>query len=442
MIELIGGHGYGYTDNMRDADAVIVNTCCFIDDAKKESIEVILRAAEYRESGTKVIVTGCMGKRYRDELQKEIPEIDAVFGVEDFENVLAYVDRIFSPCTGKDGKPVRKALRKKVSAGQTLPEKGLMVAGPEKVQTSLPYAYVKIAEGCSRGCSFCVIPSIRGRFRSVPSEDVMRRVRLHLEKGVKEIILVAQDITEYGGDLGNGHTLARLIRDIAALDGDFWLRLLYLHPKGITTELLSAIASNEKICRYVDVPVQHSEDRVLKAMKRGHTKEFLVKKLDQIRKAIPDVVLRTSLIVGFPGETEKEFGNLVEFVRMEEFDRLGVFRYSLQEETRAAKLTPKVPERVKGERMEEIMKVQSEISLRRNRSVVGKAFRALVDEVDDTTGIARLYSHAPEIDGVVILPDCRPDRTGSFADVVITGAYDYDLSGKFASAAEGQPVSS
>jgi ribosomal protein S12 methylthiotransferase len=270
----------------------------------------------------------------------------------------------------------------------------------------------------------------------------MRRVRLHLEKGVKEIILVAQDITEYGGDLGNGHTLAGLIRDIAALEGDFWLRLLYLHPKGITTELLSSIASNEKICRYVDVPVQHSEDRVLKAMKRGHTKEFLVKKLDQIRKAIPDVVLRTSLIVGFPGETEKEFGNLVEFVRMEEFDRLGVFRYSPQEETRAAKLIPKVPEKVKGERMEEIMKVQSGISLKKNRSVVGKSFRALVDEVDDTTGIARLYSHAPEIDGVVILPDCRPDRTGSFADVVITGAYDYDLSGKFASAAEGQPVSS
>jgi ribosomal protein S12 methylthiotransferase len=403
LVEQISGAGFGLTEDPETADAFIVNTCCFVDDAKRESIDVILQVAKQRKNGSKLIVMGCMGQRYRDDLMREMPEIDAVFGVEDFGKILEYVRSELEPVMGER---------------------------EDSIDTETSYGYVKIADGCNRTCSFCVIPSIRGRFRSDRQELIINRAKKLLERSAREIILIAQDITGYGKDLKEDIELSSLIGKIADIDGDFWIRLLYLYPAGVTDELIDVIAGNDKVCSYFDIPVQHSENDILRSMRRGHTKDDINRIIDKIRSKVPDAVLRTALIVGFPGETDEHFEGLKRFVIETEFERLGVFKYSPQEDTPAYALEGQVPEEIKDERYDEIMRVQSEISLKKNKELVGKQFRALIDDIDGDTGIGRLYSHAPEIDGVVLIKDCPLKIKGEFSNVRITDAYDYDLVGE------------
>jgi len=397
--------GFGLTDSVEDADACIVNTCCFIDDAKMESIETVLHVAARRKKGARLIIMGCMGQRYRQELEREIPECDAVFGVDDFESVTAYLGKALGP--GGDG-------------------------SPNPPSAPGPYAYLKIADGCDRSCSFCVIPGIRGRFRSLDPDSLVERARRYIAAGAREIVLVAQDITGYGRDLRERVSLAELLRRMAAIEGDFWIRLLYLYPAGITDELLTTIAGEEKVCSYIDVPVQHIDDSMLDAMKRGYRGRDVRRLVSRIREMVPGAVIRTTLIVGFPGESEDMFSALRDFVAEAEFDRLGAFKYSPQEGTPAHDYGGQVPEDVKERRFHELMVMQAEISGRKNSELVGRSFRALVDEVHGDAGMARLYGHAPEIDGNVIIQACPEDRAGSFVEVRITGAGEYDLTGVLA----------
>jgi ribosomal protein S12 methylthiotransferase len=414
-------------DDPLDADVVLVNTCGFIRDAAEESISEILRLAKLREDGPqfRLVVFGCLAGRHRDELLKEIPEIDAIFGVGEDEKILEY-------CLAQ------KALKRGSSEGKKEGEPEMPGVGPS-------YAYLKIADGCDKKCSFCVIPAIRGRFRSVPQETVISEAAAFVRSGVKELILVAQDICNYQGHQ-DGYGLVALLRDLAAIEGDFRIRLLYLYPTGITDELLEFMAGEEKICKYLDIPLQHSEDRVLKLMARRGVRKEYVKLIRKIRRTIPGVALRTTFIVGFPSETEEEFMGLADFIEETRFDRLGVFAYSREEGSPAAGLKGQIPEKVKQRRLDNIMKRQAMISLEKNEELVGRRFRALVDEIDDRVIICRLESQSPEIDGVVIIerPNERAEAlkgqkgpapsAGDFIEVEIVGAYDYDLKGRLVGA--------
>ena len=396
---------------IEDADVLLVNTCGFIRDAKEESIEEILRLAKMKKGqGKKLVVFGCLAKRYYDELVKEIPEIDAIFGVGEDARILEY-------CKGQGQNDF---------TGPWTPDPGEppTVGGPYA-----SYAYLKIADGCNKNCTFCVIPSIRGKFRSVPREDILKEAETYVKQGVRELILVAQDITNYGRE-SREYNLVSLLKDMASIKGDFSIRLLYLYPTEITEGLLRLIASEEKILNYLDIPLQHSEDRMLRLMgRRGSRKEY-IKLIRTIRKTIPGVALRTTFIVGFPGETEEDFNGLADFLEEIRFDRLGVFKYSREEGTPADKLKGQVPEKVKERRLDEIMRRQAAISLEKNLELVGWRFPAVIDEIDGDTAIARLYSHAPEIDGVVILEQAGPALVGDIVTVEIVEAYDYDVKGK------------
>lgn len=397
--------GFEIADDERGADILLINTCGFIKDAKEESVEEILRISELKKGSKKLVVFGCLAKRYNAELRSEIPEIDALFGVGEDAQIIEY-------CKENTG-------NKKVSDA-----KKAGIAHPA------PYAYLKIADGCDKKCTFCAIPSIRGRFRSVSPEAVVQEAKEYIENGVKELILVAQDITNFGKELKN-YDLVSLLKDLISIKGDFFIRLLYLYPTEITDELLELIASSDKIQNYLDIPLQHSGDKMLRLMGRRGTRKDYLKLIRKIRKTIPGVALRTTFIVGFPGETEDDFNGLVDFIEEIRFDRLGVFKYSKEDGTPAAKLSPNVPEKIKDRRLDEIMTRQAVISLEKNRELIGRTYRAIVDEVDGETAIARLYSHTPEIDGVVIIE--KPERQlkpASIVDIEITEAYDYDLKGR------------
>ena len=371
--------GFSIADEAGESDVLLVNTCGFIKDAKEESIDEILKLAQLKEGGRKLLVFGCLAARYRDELMKEIPEIDGIWGVGEERRIIEY-------CKGVSGYR---------SVGVT--EKRHSVT---PIQSS--YAYLKIAEGCNKKCTFCVIPSIRGGFRSIPSETILGEAEEYVRGGTKELILVAQDITSYGKETG-GYNLVSLLKDMASISGDFHVRLLYLYPTAVDEELIGYMAAEDKICKYLDVPLQHSEDRMLRLMgRRGSRKEY-IRLLRTIRRAIPQIALRTTFIVGFPSETEEDFNGLVDFIEEVRFDRLGVFKFSKEEGTPSAKLKGQVPEKVKERRLDELMRRQAGISLEKNRELVGRRYDALVDEVEDNLVIARLYSHAPEIDGVVII---------------------------------------
>lgn len=403
LLKKIREKGVGYASLPEDADVILVNTCGFIEAAKRESVDEILKLARVKRKGRKLVVFGCLAQRYRDELINEIPEIDALWGVGRDDEIAEY-------CylnAGADDTAVHE--------GQP----------PDR-----PYEYLKIAEGCDRGCSYCVIPKIRGDFRSRDPKEVLRDAEAFIRRGAKEIILIAQDITSYGKEI-NGYSLNRLVREIAALKGDFWIRLLYLYPTSITDELLHTIAEEEKVCAYIDMPLQHSENSVLKRMGRGGGRELYRRIIRKIRDTIPGVTLRTTLIVGFPGETEEEFQEMLDFVKEQSFDRLGVFTYSREEGTPAYSLKNTVPKKVKELRYGKIMETQSRISLEKNKALVGLVATALVDEVADGVATARLCSQAPEIDGVVFIRESSV-RPNSFVRVRITKAYDYDLEGVIA----------
>lgn len=420
LAERFASEGFICVNDADEADILLVNTCGFIRNAKEESIEEVLRLSKIKEDATtskRLVVFGCFAKRYKDEIASEIPEIDAVFGVGEDIEIIEYCKNI---------------------AGQKKISPRYPIAPP--IQNN-SYAYLKIAEGCDKKCTFCVIPSIRGGFRSIKPETILKDAEQQLNNGVRELILVAQDITNYGKEL-KGYNLVSLLRDVASINRDFRIRLLYLYPTEISKELLQYMATEDKIQKYIDMPLQHSEDKMLRLMGRRGTRKDYVKLIRNIRRIIPDIALRTTFIVGFPGETEEDFQGLLDFVEEISFDRVGVFKYSNEEGTPASKIKGHLPDSIKNRRANELMKIQAFISLEKNREMIGKRFEAIVDEIDANAVIARLYSHAPEIDGAVIIQDIDDRRQtenkrgqtsikiGDIVNIEIVDAYDYDLKGR------------
>ncbi len=401
LLKKLAARGLSYTDDRDQADLLLVNTCGFIDAAKKESIEEILNLAAGKEPGNrKLVVFGCLAKRFGDELKREIPEIDMLYGVGDDDKIVDYCASFLT---------VSDTTETEIRLSDTA------------------YAYLKIAEGCDRGCSYCVIPDIRGSFRSRMPEEILKEAEAMIRAGRRELIIIAQDITAYGKDL-DGYGLSRLIRDIASISGDFWIRLLYLYPTAITDELLETIRTEEKVCKYLDIPLQHTEETILRLMKRGGNRDYYEKLIQKIREIVPDVALRSTLITGFPQESEEDFAAMLDFVQRVKLDMLGVFTYSREEGSSAYSLKGQVPKPVRAKRRDRIMEVQSSISLERNKRLIGRVFRALVDEIDDGVGIARIYSQAPEIDGVVFLKGSG-FKKHEFVQIRIDQAFDYDLQG-------------
>ncbi len=388
-----------------DAEIVIINTCGFIDNAKQESVDTILQYAEAKKSGLvdKVYVTGCLSERYRDDLEKEIPEVDAYFGTRELPRLLKTL----------------KADYKHELVGERL------------LTTPAHYAYFKIAEGCDRPCAFCAIPLMRGKHRSTPMEDLVESARKLAAQGTKELILIAQDLTYYGLDLYGERVLAKLLDKLSEVEGIEWIRLHYAYPSGFPMDVLDVMKSKPNICNYLDMPLQHASTSVLKAMRRGITGEKTVELLKAIRERVPGIAMRTTLIVGFPGETEEDFELLKSWVREMRFDRLGVFTYSHEENTHAYKLEDDVPEEVKKARAEEILAIQSEISLELNEEKVGKVFRVLFDRAEGGYFVGRTEFDSPEVDNEVLVPtEGNYLRIGDFADIRITGADHYDLFGE------------
>jgi ribosomal protein S12 methylthiotransferase len=410
LLRKLEKRGIGYSASPDESDIILVNTCGFIEDARRESVEEILRLAQEKgkRDQKKLVVFGCLAERAGAELKREIPEIDVLWGVADQEKIVEYCEKNISPVIGHARKESRRSVSERF--------------------IDVPYAYLKIAEGCSRGCTYCVIPGIRGDYRSRAPEEVLGEAERLVRNGFRELVVVAQDVTSYGRDLG-GYDLSRLIRDISSLDGDFWIRLLYLHPASLTDRLLKTLADEKKVCKYIDMPLQHSEAPILKLMGRGGNSRQFEELIGKVRDTIAGVNVRTSFIVGFPQESDENFQGLVEFVRRMKFERLGVFTYSREEGTPAFSLKGQVPKKTKAERYGKIMEIQSRISLEKNGALIGKTFRALVDDTGDGVAVARLYSQAPEIDGVVLIEGAGVTK-GDFVRVKITAAYDYDLKGE------------
>jgi ribosomal protein S12 methylthiotransferase len=412
MLGVLAGSGYEITADQAEADVIVVNTCGFIESAKEESIEAILEAASMKKRGSckKVIVAGCLAQRYRDELSKELPEADAIIGTAEI---------------GRIGEICAQALATKGSMLSV--SSPAMVYGLPRISTTpAHYRYLKIAEGCSNRCSYCAIPIIRGNFTSRPASSIIEEAKQLVGEGAKELILLAQDSTAYRD---RGTDLIALLKRLVKVRGIEWLRLMYAYPGRISKELMDALAGEEKICKYLDIPIQHFDDKVLAAMNRRSTSEDIRKTIGQLRKRMPGIALRTSLIVGFPGETEAAFKRLLAYVKEAEFEHLGVFGYSPEEGTVARDLAAPVPAAVAADRLDRIMKAQAKISLKKNRALIGTRQRVLVDGMEDMALIGRLQTQAPEIDGVVYLSETDAGP-GDFVDVTITDAAEYDLMGK------------
>lgn len=387
------------------ADVVVINTCGFINDAKEESVDTILQYINAKEKGLieNVYVMGCLSERYIKELETEIPDVDKYFGVNDINNVVTQL-----------GGDYKKEL-----------------IGERLVTTPKQYAYLKISEGCDRRCTFCAIPSIRGKHKSKPIEEIITETRRLVAKGVKEVILIAQDLTYYGIDLYGKNEFTNLLQSLSGIKGIEWIRLHYAYPAGFPIEVLDVIKEKSNICNYIDMPIQHINNRILSLMQRGHTKEGTTNLLNNIRSVLPEAALRTTLIVGFPGETEEEFNELAEFVREYKFDRLGVFTYSPEEGTKAYKLPDNVPEDVKQARLEKIMAIQQEVSLEKNTSRVGKVFKTMIDRKEGDYYIGRTEYDSPEVDNEMIIDSEGEElRIGQFYPVIVSKADFFDLFGK------------
>lgn len=399
--------GILYETHSGMSDAIIVNTCGFIEDAKRESIDAILEALERRETGQRLVVMGCLAQRYGAELRAEMPEVDAFFGVAEEDGIVAYLRG-----DNRKAKPVQNSL--------------LMLDG--KCAPSVP---VKVAEGCNRGCTYCAIPAIRGPFRSRTPQDILCEAERYVKSGARELMLVAQDLTAYDG--GAGYGLPQLMRELGSISGDFWIRPMYLHPSGVDDRLLEVFAEGVKIVPYIDMPLQHSEGAVLKSMGRGGSRKTLLALIKRIRAAVPGVAMRSTFIVGFPGEGEEEFEGLLDFIARVKFERMGVFMYSKEDGTESAKLRGQVLKRVKEARYHRAMALQAAISLEVNQALLGSMQRALVDEAmaGGVPAIGRIATQAPEIDGLTFIPNPGGKlKRGDFVDLRITRAMDYDLEGE------------
>lgn len=406
-------HGFEVVKAPEDADVIMVNTCGFINDAKTESIERIFDMAAYKERGTKLVVSGCLSQRYGEELFAEMPEVDLFIGVNEYEKLPQLL---------------KEPVERNVVCTDCI-EKELQ-SHSRKLDENPYTATLKIAEGCNNICAYCIIPKIRGRYRSKREEDILKEAETLAAAGCKELILIAQDVTYYGKDLYGEFRLAKLLKKLCRIEGIQWIRLMYCYEDRITDELIQVMAEEEKICNYLDIPIQHGSDRVLAAMNRRSTAESIENTLKRLKAAIPDMHIRTTLIVGFPGETEDDYDQLVEFVEKQRFARLGVFAYSQEENTAAGEMDGQIDDEIKEERLDGIMRRQLDISLELNRSKIGKIFTVLVDEIDqDGSYLGRTAYDAPEIDNSVIFTSERKLVPGDMVRVLVQDAFDYDLVG-------------
>lgn len=410
--------GITITDDETQADIIIINTCCFIGDAKEESIQTILEMAEYKKRGTLkgLIVTGCLAERYREEIREELPEVDAVLGTNSYDDILEAVRQVSNGVRYENFKPFD----------------GIPAIQKRMLSTGGHYAYLKIAEGCNKHCSYCIIPKIRGAYRSVPMETLLQQARQLAMQGVKELILVAQETTLYGIDLYGKKSLAALLDKLNQIEGLVWIRILYCYPEEIDDELINAIVRNPKVCHYLDMPIQHSSDRILKRMGRKASHADLIATIQKLREKIPDICLRTTLICGFPGETEKEHEELMQFINDMEFDRLGAFAYSPEEGTLAETFQDQIEEEQKLCWKDEVMELQQEISFDKNEELKGKELLVFIEGkvADENAYLGRTYRDAPEVDGYVFINTTEILMTGDFVKAKITGAYEYDLIGE------------
>ena len=419
MLGLLASRGYEMTDDETQADIIVINTCCFIHDAKEESIQNILDMAEYKKEGKvkALIVTGCLAERYRQEILDEIPEVDEVLGTTAYDKILDAVDQAL------EGK--HSVILSDLDA-LPLPETKRLVT------TGGHFAYLKIAEGCDKHCTYCIIPKIRGNFRSVPMERLIQEAQELADQGVKELILVAQETTLYGKDLYGEKSLHRLLRELCRISGIRWIRILYCYPEEITDELIQVMKEEEKVCNYLDLPIQHASDEILKRMGRRTTKQELKDIIGKLRREIPDICLRTTLITGFPGETEEQHEELAEFVDEMEFDRLGVFTYSPEEGTPAASMPDQIDEEIKEERQAELMELQQEIAFDNAESMIGREVLVMIEGkvADENAYVGRTYRDAPNVDGLIFINTDEELLSGDFARVKVTGALEYDLIGE------------
>lgn len=419
MLALLAEKGYSFTDDEAEADIVVINTCCFINDAKQESIDTILEMAELRKNGAlkALVVAGCLAQRYREEIQKEIPEVDMIIGVSAIDEITQALDRFLSG-------------QKENYYGS--PDKKPYADTKRILTTGGHYAYLKIAEGCDKHCTYCVIPKVRGSYRSIPMESLVKEAEILAAEGVKELVIVAQETTLYGIDLYGKKSLPGLLRRLCRIEGLHWIRVLYCYPEEIDDELIRVIKEEPKICHYLDLPIQHGCDTILKRMGRRTTSKELVEVIGKLRREIPDICIRTTLITGFPGETEEEHEELLDFVERMEFDRLGVFTYSQEEDTPAAAMPGQIPEEIKEERRSQLMELQQEIAFDAAVSMEGKLVDAMVEGkvADEDAYVARTYKDAPNVDGFLFINTKRALMTGDFVKCRITGAYEYDLIGE------------
>ena len=419
MLGLLGAKGYSFTDDETEAGIIVVNSCCFINDAKEESIETILEMAQYKENGNlkALIVTGCLAERYKDEIIKEIPEVDAVLGTASYDDIVEAVD---ASLNGE--KPL---IFKEINR---IPE----IDVNRMVTTGGYYAHLKIAEGCDKHCTYCIIPKIRGNFRSVPMESLVKEAEYLASIGVKELILVAQETTMYGVDLYGEKSLHILLKELCKINGIKMVRIMYCYPEEIYDELIDTIATEKKVCHYLDMPIQHCSDSVLKRMGRRTSKNELIAIINKLRQRIPDIVLRTTLIAGFPGETEENHQEMMEFVDEMEFDRLGVFTYSPEENTPAATMDNQLPEDVKEQWRDEIMELQQEIAFDKSISMIGRELLVMVEGkiANEPAYVGRTYMDAPGIDGNIFISTGEEFISGDLVKVKVIGANEYDLIGE------------
>ncbi len=420
MLGLLSEKGYELTEDEMEADVIVINTCCFIHDAKEESIETILEMSELKKTGKlkALVVAGCLSERYKEEFKKELTEVDSILGTTSFDKIVEAVEQSLKGHSEEIFESIHY-----------LPDTSKV----ERVVTTGHYmAYLKIAEGCNKRCTYCIIPSIRGNFRSVPMEQLIQEATNLAKKGIKELVLVAQETTLYGKDIYGEKTLPKLLHELGKIEGIEWIRLLYSYPEEITDELIETMANEPKVCHYIDMPIQHCEDRILKRMGRRTNKEQLKEIVGKLRTAMPDISIRTTLITGFPGETEEDHENMLAFVDEMEFDRLGVFTYSKEEDTPAAKFEDQIEEDVKIRRREELMELQQAVSYDKAQEMIGKQVKVLIEGYlyDEDIYVGRTYKDAPKVDGCIFVKSEEEIISGDFVEVMVTSASEYDLIGE------------
>ena len=419
MLGILKNKGFEFTDDEWEADIIAINTCCFIGDAKQESINTILEMAEHKKDARckVLVVAGCLAHRYQDEIIKEIPEVDAFVGTSSYDKIADMINSVLE----------EKGISNFVEDANRMP----MVEADRIVTTPGYYEYLKIAEGCDKHCTYCVIPKVRGSFRSFPIEYLVNQTKKLVEGGVKEIILVAQETTLYGVDLYGKKSLPKLLHNLGLIEVLEWIRILYCYPEEISDELIEAIKNEPKVCHYLDMPIQHASDNILKRMGRRTSKQELTDIVAKLRREIPDIALRTTLITGFPGETDVDHEEVMQFIDECEFDRLGVFTYSREEDTVAAQMPDQIDEEIKEKYRDELMQLQQEISADRSAAMIGRIVRVMIEGFipEDNTYVGRSYKDAPNVDGLVFVECDRELMSGDFIDVKITGSTEYDLIG-------------